>query len=159
MKQLHATFTLLFVMILVMSPMTGVSGQSGFKSEQFQEEKIAFFNEKLSLSDEQANQFWPVYKDLHNRRMKINQDEKSLLDYYQTNSQYMSDEEVSESLAKYRDLQEKRKNLESEYHKKLLDVLGERKVMMLYTMEREFRLHLLRKFQHRNRQGRGGGRR
>lgn len=157
MKTLH-NHLIIFIACSLMAALPGsLAGQqrNNPQSERFEEEKIAFFTEKLNLSEAEAEEFWPVFNDLHNRRMKINQDEKSLLDYYSTNAQYMSDEEVSETVKKYLDLQKQRRTLESEYHDKLVGVLGERKVMTLYSLEREFRFYLLRKFRHQNREGRG----
>ncbi len=157
MKTLHQRLTIVLVCLLLAALPVSLAGQqwNNPQSQRFEEEKIAYFTEKLSLSEVEAEEFWPIFNDLHNRRMKINQDEKSLLDYYSTNAQYMSDDEVGETVKKYLDLQEQRRTLESEYHHKLVGVLGERKVMTLYTLEREFRLYLLRKFRHQNRPGRG----
>ncbi|SRR6056297_427918 len=157
MKTLHQQLIIFLACSIMAALPVSLAGQqwNNPQSQRFEEEKIAFFTEKLDLSEAETKAFWPLFNDLHNRRMKINQDEKSLLDYYSTNAQYMSDEEVSETMQKYLDLQEQRRTLESEYHDKLVGVLGERKVMTLYSLEREFRFYLLRKFRHQNREGRG----
>jgi hypothetical protein len=132
---------------------TWVIAQPGDQMQRFREEKIAFFNEKLDLSDKEAQAFWPLHEDLQNRKMKVNEDEKTLLNYYNSNYDAMSEEETRETIKKYMELQDKRHNLNSEYHDKFVRVIGEKKTMRLYALEREFRVHILHKF----RAGRGGG--
>lgn len=124
--------------------------------ERFKEEKIAYFNEKLNLTEEQAELFWPVQEDFQNRNMKINEDERSLLNYYNNNSEAMSDEEVDETITKFMDLQKKRTELTMQYHNTFVEIMGKRKTMKMYSLERAFRMHVLRKF--RAGGGQGGGR-
>lgn len=121
--------------------------------QRFKQEKIAFFNEKLDLSDKEADAFWPVQEDLHNRKMKINEDEKTLLNYYNSNYEAMSEKEIDETIVKFMDLQQQRVDLTKEYHEKFVRIIGKRKTMRLYALDREFRIYILKKF----RAGRGGG--
>lgn len=129
-----------------------VVAQPGDQMQRFREEKIAFFNEKLDLSEKEADAFWPLHEDLQNRKMKVNEDEKTLLNYYNSNYVAMSEDEIREAIKKYMDLQDKRHDLNAEYHDKFVSVIGEKKTMRLYALEREFRVHILHKF----RAGKGG---
>lgn len=129
-----------------------VVAQPGDQMQRFKEEKIAFFNEKLNFSEKEAAEFWPLHDDLQNRKMKVNEDEKTLLNYYNSNYEAMSENEIGETIKKYIDLQDKRHDLNSEYHDKFVRVIGKKKTMRLYALEREFRVHILHKF----RAGRGG---
>ena len=129
-----------------------VFAQPSGEMERFRDEKIAFFNDKLDLSEKEAQAFWPVQEDLHNRKMKINEEEKTLLNYYNSNYEAMSDQEVDETIAKFMALQKKRVDLSTEYHDKFVKIIGKRKTMRLYALDREFRLHILQQF----RSGRGG---
>lgn len=148
---LHAT---LLAAIMLTLPAATLFAQPGDKMGKFHEEKISFFTEKLDMSDKEADKFWPVHEDFHNRNMKINEEERILLDYYNSNYEAMSDEEVHEHLEKYIALQKKRVELGAKYHMKFIEILGERKTMRMYALDREFRKHILRQF----RAGHGGGR-
>lgn len=139
---------LLFVFLLT------ASAQPGGQMQRFKEEKIAFYNEKLDLSETEAEKFWPVQEDLHNRNMKINEDEKSLLVYYRSNYAAMSDQEINETIQKFLELQQSRVDLNRAYHDTFVEIMGEKKTMQMYALDREFRMHILRKF----RAGEGGGR-
>jgi len=50
-------------------------------------------------------------------------------------------------------------DLQQEFHKKYLEILPPKKILKLYTAERDFRMHLLRKLRHegRGKEGRGSG--
>lgn len=126
--------------------------------QRFKEEKIKYFNEKLELTEKEASQFWPVYEDLQNRNMKINEDEKSLLTYYSSNSLAMSEKEIDETIEKFVDLQEKRVKLAQQYHEKFVRIIGKRKTMSMYAIEREFRMYILEKFRAGRGHGEGDGR-
>jgi hypothetical protein len=123
-----------------------IKAQPGDQKGKFHEEKVSFFNEKLNLSDEKAKLFWPIHEDFHYRNMKINEDERTLLNYFNCNSEAMSDKEVDETITKFMDLQEKRAELMSQYHTKFVEVIGKKKTMKMYSLDREFRMYILKKF-------------
>lgn len=142
-----------FIILLYLSFYTNVFAQPGRQMQGFQEEKIKYFNEKLNLNDKESKEFWPVYNDLQNRITKNIDDEKNLLQYYNLNEQAMSKDEVEESLDKYLKLQSERIELKQAYHDKFIEIIGERKTMKMYAIERQFRLHVINKFRH----GKGSG--
>jgi hypothetical protein len=157
MKKCNNMFRLLMIATLLeVLAGTGalVTAQPGGHMQRFKEEKIKFYNEKLELSESEAEKFWPVTQDLHNRMMKINEDEKSLLVYYSSNYMAMSDEEIDETTRKFLDLQQKRLELTTAYHQTFVQIIGKKKTMHMYALDREFRMHVLKKF----RAGEGGGR-
>jgi len=125
--------------------------QMNQNTERFQEERIAFFNEKLQLTPEQAEKFWPVYDDYNNRRIKMGEEEKNLLNFFACNSDNMTDQEIEESIKKYLDLQQKEADLTSQYTRKFETFLPKKKVLMIFVTERQFRVYLLQQIG-----GRGG---
>ncbi len=134
-----------------------ICAQPGGGMQRFKEAKIEYFNEKLELSADVAEKFWPVYEDLQNRFMKINEDEKSLLNYYTSNSEAMSEKEIDETISKFMILQGTRGDLSGEYHDKFVKLIGKRKTMKMYALEREFRMHILEKFRSERGHGQGSG--
>lgn len=123
--------------------------------EKFREKKINYFNEKLDLTEDEKKVFWPIYHDHFNRIMKINEDERSLLSYYKNNADYLSEEEIDETITKHFSLQEQRLKIEREYHDKFVKAIGKKKAMTMYTLERDYRMHVLREFRGGN-HGKGG---
>jgi len=150
-------FLIALVISLAGSPLLA---QPGEHMERFRQERVSFFNEKLGLSEDEAKLFWPVHEDLHNRNMKINEDEKNLLKYYNSNFEAMSDEEIDQTIEKFLELQKKRVENHREYHEKFVEIIGKKKTMRMYALDREFRMHILQKFRGGNSRGQGhrGGR-
>ncbi len=158
MKNLNKRIGALLIVVLFISAFTQVYGQRDQQMERFKDEKIKFFNQKLELTEEEGDLFWPLYQNLKNRRMKINEDERNLLTYFSSNSQFLADEETDEVIAKYISLQKSRVDLDLQYHDKFEKIIGKKKTMLMYSLEREFRLHILREFSGgRGGQGRPGG--
>ena len=110
--------------------------------------------DKLELSENDADEFWAVYEDLQNRNMKINEDERTLLNYYISNSEAMSEVEIDETITKFMTLQETRREFARLYHDKFVEIIGKRKTMQMYALEREFRMYILEKV--RSERGHGG---
>lgn len=154
--KIRIAYLLMLIMISMGSGLL-INAQPGDQQGKFHEEKVNFFNEKLNLSDEEAKLFWPIHEDFHNRNMKINEDERSLLNYFTCNSEAMSDKEVDETITKFMDLQKKRGELMSQYHNKFVEVIGKKKTMKMYSLDREFRMYILKKFRSggEGREGRG----
>lgn len=140
---LSLTTALLLGLVGWMAPLRA---QSEEQIKQFNKEREVYFAEKLELTDEESRLFWPVYNDLHNRKMKLSEDERNTFRYCYTNKENLSDEEFLEALEKIRKLKDEKHKLEQKYyHEKFPEVLPPKKVMMLYKVERDFRGHLLRK--------------
>ena len=146
--------TFLLLSLISLSGMALVA-QPSERMERYRQERIEFFNDKLDLTEEESDRFWPLQDDLHNRMMKINMDEKNLLDYYSRNYDALSEKEIGETTEKFLDLQSARVDLQKEYHDQFVEIIGLKKTMRLYALDREFRMHVLRKFRGGDGHGRG----
>ncbi len=145
MKIQTRLFQVLIVTMIVLFSGAAATAQSGHM-HRFREEKIKFFNEKLELSEAESRKFWPVQEDLHNRNMRINEDERNLLIYYNNNYEAMSEQEIDETIEKFLDLQKQRTELTTAYHHTFVEIIGKKKTMKMYALDREFRMHVLKKF-------------
>ena len=156
-KKITLSFTA--IALLVLSTLTAqLSAQSEQQIKRFNEEREAFYTEKLELSEKEAETFWPLYNDFHNRKMKLSEDERNTFRYCHMNADNLSDEDFMEALEKIRKLKDEKHKLEQEYyHNRFPEVLPPQKVMLLYMVEWDFRKHLLRKLR-RDGQGPHGNR-
>jgi len=84
----------LFILVLVIGGRSSLSAQTEEQKKRFEEEKIAFYTERMELTDSEAAKFWIIHNDYHNRKMRIAEDEKSSMQYCYKNLANMSDEEV-----------------------------------------------------------------
>ena len=106
---------------------------AGKRGEKIQALKIAFITQKLGLSSEEAQRFWPVYNQYENEM-------KSL-------SRQNTDGDVIEN-------DERLLNVRKKYRPEFVKVLGEPRMNKLFTAEREFRGVLLQHLKNRNNQQR-----
>ena len=120
-----------------------VKGQFDERLERFQAQKVAYYTERLKLTSDEAEKFWPVFNDYTNRKEKLDEESKNLLRYLVRNSDNMAAKEVAESLDKYVQIQDKSHNLFMEYHKKYLEILPPQKVARVYIVETQFKTFLL----------------
>ncbi len=122
------------------------------RNNRIEAEKIAFFTNKLDLSAEEAQKFWPVYNDYSTRKEKIIQERNGLMRYLNQNSENLSDEEFEESGDKLISYTKKEAELSQTFHKKFKEVLPPAKVVRIYSAEIQFRTMLLNKLQQRREQ-------
>jgi len=134
------------MLFLAVAGMMKLQAQTDEQIEQFNKEREAFFNEKLELTDAEMKAFWPIYNDFINRKMKLAEDERNTFMYANKNANNLSDQEINTNLKKIRDLKEQQIQLENQYYQdKFPKALPPKKVLNLYSVEWEFRRHLLRK--------------
>jgi hypothetical protein len=124
---------------------TGMNAQTrkAEKQDNLQQQKIAFFNENLKLTAAESSRFWPVYNDYQNRRDKITNDRNSLLKYYESNRNNLTETETSDLIKRYVGFQQEETRLLETYTRKFQEFLPAIKVMRIFSAELEFKKWLL----------------
>lgn len=135
-----------------------VNGQSEEQIKRFNEDRKAYFNKNLDLSDDEKEAFWPVYNDFSQRKLKVMEEERNTFRYSHENAGNLSDKEINDILARILDYKKQIFELEQEYYKdKFPRVLPPEKVLKLYKVEWDFRKHLVRKLRGEGKGGNAGG--
>ncbi|MEP6596984.1 MAG: hypothetical protein ABJA71_13610 [Ginsengibacter sp.] len=104
---------------------------AGKRGEKIQALKIAFITQKLALSSEEAQRFWPVY----------NQYENEIKSLFRENG----NGDVIEN-------DERLLNIRKKYRPEFVKVLGDVRMNKLFLAEKEFRGVLLQHLKNRNNQ-------
>lgn len=138
------TFMLVFLAFntLWAQPKSGKPGQPG-KKEKIEALRIQYFNEKLSLSETEQKNFWPLYNE-------FKQKEKALRDsfkrqYKPNDIVFMNDKQAEEFLNAGIKLQDDQNTLFKMYIDKFKKVLPIKKVAMLPMLEKSFRKDMIKK--------------
>jgi hypothetical protein len=115
------------------------------KKELIYSHKIAFITDKLALTPQEAQAFWPVYNEYEDKRETLQKDmfKDSGLD--DINVDALTDEEATRIADDQIIKAQKLLDLRKEYHSKFKGILPPKKVLMLYHAEREFQHELLKK--------------
>lgn len=133
----------LIIMIAVaLLPSTRVAGQNP-NMEKLNAYKIAFFTQRLNLTTQEAERFWPVYNEFQSKRIQIQLERQTVNRNISQNELNMSEKEIIEAGDKIILLQIQEASLAQEYHKKFREILTPVKVIRLYQAENQYRMQLL----------------
>ncbi|MHB1921419.1 MAG: hypothetical protein ACYCOO_04210 [Chitinophagaceae bacterium] len=110
--------------------------------------KIAYISQKLDLSPEVAQKFWPIYNSFHHELQALINSRKSsaIVNIHLATA---TDEQVSQALQDEFIYEEKVLELRKRYNMEYLKVLPARKVVTLYKAERAFRGQLIKELRER----------
>jgi hypothetical protein len=125
------------------------NNQQDAKSK-LQAARIALITERLGLTPEQAQQFWPIYNEYAEQRRQIQQEFRDTRKGLDLNK---LTEEQSRALIKARmDGKQRQLNLETKYSDRLMDVINTRQLMALKKAEDDFRAMIIRRIEQRKQQ-------
>jgi hypothetical protein len=135
--------TLTVILFLMTSTLLFAQHDKMCNQGQIQAQKVAFLTNKLDLSVQEAQQFWPIYNEYEKKKDNLFKNEKDLFNAMTSNDK-LTDKEMEELTGKYIDIQLTEAKLSEEYDSKFKKVLPVKKVMILYTSDRMFKKELLK---------------
>jgi hypothetical protein len=124
--------------------------------ERLESLKIAFITEKLQLTPEESQQFWPLYNQFEADKDALRTEVIGDADPPNLN---MSSSEADQFLRAYLDLKQRELDLEKEYIQKLKNLLPEQKIVLLIRVQRDFQKKILQLLRDREPPRRGNFRR
>ncbi|SDL44706.1 hypothetical protein SAMN05421823_10650 [Catalinimonas alkaloidigena] len=112
------------------------------RSERLEQAKIAHFTNRLALSSEQAQRFWPIYNEFSDKRRA---NHRQMRRFHATELDSLSDQQITQQLQAMMKMREAEVQMEKEYLAKFMEVLSPRQVAQLYEAEREFARMVMRR--------------
>ena len=112
--------------------------------------RIALITERLSLTPEQAQAFWPLYNEYAEQRRQLQlqyREQRQGLDL-----ENLTEEQQRQLLQQRMEQKQKQLNLENKYSERMLGVINARQMMALKKAEDDFRTMILRRIEQRQRQ-------
>ena len=144
---------LFFIGVFILVSYPAFSQNRFRRGQNFQDrikaQKIAFFTEKIQLTVQEAERFWPVYNEFENDKNKIAIERNKTTNYYTNNIRTLSDAELEEIVDKYIYLHKEEAELSILYHQKFKEILPIRKVMKMYQADIQFKTLLLQQIRQR----------
>jgi len=151
----------LITSVIIVAQTIQAQGGQGYKYQQKREKikahRIAFITEKLDLSPEEAQTFWPVYNE---QEAKMEEEIKGFREKYDIsprNILEISDKEAEELADAQLEHEQKMLNLKKEFHAQLKQILPPKKILMLIEADREFKVELMKRLSGRKGPGPGPG--
>lgn len=100
-------------------------------------EKVALITDMMMFSDEQAEVFWPIYRDMTIEMDKLTDQRIALIKEYAENYDEMTDKVATDIITKAIKLREKRLAIEKKYYKKFSKVLDPITAAKFYQLNSE----------------------
>lgn len=136
-----------FALILILT-LANITFAQNFKEkkEKIKALKVAFITEKLSLTTEEAQKFWPIYNAFDEKQFEIrhNKRKESL-----EGIENISEKEAQSIIAEMQSHDEEMHQLKKKFIADLQKVLPAKKIILLKKTEDEFNRKLLREFRER----------
>ena len=114
--------------------------------EKLRAMKVGMITQKISLTEEQAKSFWPIYDRYDEEKHQLNQDLRSKL--RETRGQRNEDNEIARQDEVFK-LREKELALAKSYRPQFLEVISAKQYSDLLLAEREFNQMILRELRER----------
>lgn len=128
-------------LVFFLAQISSAQGEAGGKMyEKIESFRVAFLTEKLALTSEEAQKFWPVFNQYRDARKKIKDSDGS-----KKRVEDMTDAEAEQFIGNTLDIEQRELTLKRDTYLKLKSVLPLRKVAMLQGVERDFKEEILRK--------------
>ncbi|WP_137403069.1 Spy/CpxP family protein refolding chaperone [Echinicola rosea] len=116
-------------------------GKPGYDREKLEAAKIAFITQKLDITPDQAEEFWPIYNEFEEKRRNIHHQMRKTS---QVEKSSLTNEKATELINSKIALQEELLNLEKKSIEKFSETLSPKQVFLLQEADREFVKQLFR---------------
>ncbi len=128
-------------------PEVEVAAQDPKVQEKIQNLRIAYISDKLGLTPEQAEKFWPVYRGFSDERKAIRMEfAKSRKEF---NSQNPTPRDQEEQVKMGLELKQRELDLEKDYSGRLMKIITAQQMLNLRKAEGDFQRMILQQVQQR----------
>ncbi|MBK7478150.1 MAG: hypothetical protein IPN74_04730 [Haliscomenobacter sp.] len=135
----HIWFTLVFIVLAS----AGLSAQGNMES-RIRSMRVAFITERMKLSPDEAEKFWPIHNQYESETRKIREKYRAERDF-----QTMSDQEVERFLTDHLDMEDELLKLKRDYYARMRKVVPARKLAMYVRADLDFNRKLIQSLQNR----------
>jgi len=125
-------------------------GQNREARQKIESARIALITERLGLTPEQAEKFWPVYNEYNIHRKNLVQEMQSARKNVDMDN--MSEEQGKALMKLGLDVKERQLQLEKTYSDRLTEVISTKQMLSLRKAEDDFRKMIIQRLEDRKRQ-------
>lgn len=110
--------------------------------EKVKIQRIAFITQRVSLTETEAQQFWPIFNEFTDKMQQIRKPQKPEKPFDE-----LPDADVEKLITAQFDRDSRELDLKKEYFQKLKKVISVKKIAKLYKAEKDFRGELVKQLQ------------
>ncbi|GIV34738.1 MAG: hypothetical protein KatS3mg031_2273 [Chitinophagales bacterium] len=119
------------------------------RKEQIEALRISYITQRLNLTREEAQRFWPVYNEYRSALDSLKSIRREQFKKYRDDFEGLSDKQIAEMVDNQIILRQKELDLMKKYHAEFKSLLPIKKVALLYKTEEEFKARLIREMHNR----------
>jgi hypothetical protein len=117
--------------------------QSNSKRDKIDELRVAFITTKVKLTNQETQQFWPLYNELNDKLENLKKTYR--LNYIKNfNAELLTDKEAEALLTADFILKQKEIDLNKEYYEKYKKILSIKKIALIKMAENDFKKELIK---------------
>ncbi len=140
----------IIVFLVIMSLGGAVLAQpSAEQIERFKAQKVSYMTDKLSLTPQEAQQFWPIYNVFDQTRWKLHEQRRKLERKLRDSYEVLTDADFQRINSEMNELAKKDLDLWLKYNTEFLRVLPAKKVVLIAPAENDFRFHMIKDYKKR----------
>ena len=135
----------LSIFLILIPFVVGVRAQDRDAMRKIESARIALITERLGLTPEQAEKFWPVYRQYNLERREIRQQFRAAREG--VDMQNLTEEQSKQILQQSIEMKQREINLDKEYSQRLTEVISTQQLLKLRNAEKDFQQMLLKRIQ------------
>ncbi|MBM3435981.1 MAG: sensor of ECF-type sigma factor [Bacteroidetes bacterium] len=120
------------------------------KKQKIKAHKIAYITERLQLTPQEAEKFWPVYNEHEAIMEKFHKEFRKSHMFEPSDIDVMSDDDAHKLISDHFQHEQQAFDIRKEFIGKLGGVIPAKKILMLMEAEKDFKVELMRKVTGRN---------
>jgi hypothetical protein len=151
MKISKLLFAAFIVLVFIPNTFARQPERSRQSWEQLRARKISFITEKIQLTPEEAQKFWPIYNQSEKENWDVQSKRHDIDKQVQNDTGKLSDKAIIKLTRDLVDTYKQEALVKEKYNEQFLKVLPPGKVLKLYQAEDQFTFQMLRDFRNRDR--------
>lgn len=120
--------------------------------EAYKAKRVSYMTEKLQLTPEEAQKFWPIYNEFDQKRGDCHHKRRDLENQVREKYDSLSEKDFSKMNSEIVDLYLEEANLVKTYNDKFLTVLPVQKVILIGPTENDFRFKMIREYREKRKE-------
>lgn len=130
--------------------MQGFAQDTDNRIERIKALRVAFISDRLNLTAEEAQRFWPIFNAFDEKQMELQKQKRLLMFKLRPeNASRLSEKESAQLMDEDERLEDEIQNQKRQLVKNLQGVIPNQKILMLRQLEIEFKQKLLEQIKNR----------
>lgn len=117
--------------------------RGGEDMRQIQDAKVSMISNRLKLTAEQSEKFWPIYNEFSEKRRGIRRAQRKIINERRDGG--LTDKAALENLKEVQELKQQEVDLEKQYQNRFLSVISPSQLAELQSAEKSFNDMLLQR--------------